>query len=245
MGAEPFSDFIVFADESGDHGMERIDPQFPVFSLVFCIFDKEAYLSKVEPEVRRLKMAFFGHDTDVLHESDIRKEKGCFAILRTDPLLRHSFYDALNRLMTELPVAIVAAVIRKDLYLQRYPEGWSPYRLAMQFCMERLVKFLRSQEQNGRLVHVIFEARGREEDRVLADELAAVASHRALWGRRRVDFQQFVFEPLFVPKAANHSGHQVADLIARPLALRVLRPDQSNRAVDIVEDRIRSFKIFP
>ncbi|WBH17292.1 DUF3800 domain-containing protein [Sphingomonas radiodurans] len=31
-----FSDFIVFADESGDHGLTSIDPQFPVFASSFA-----------------------------------------------------------------------------------------------------------------------------------------------------------------------------------------------------------------
>lgn len=30
-----FSDYLIFADESGDHGLSTIDPQFPVFALVF------------------------------------------------------------------------------------------------------------------------------------------------------------------------------------------------------------------
>ena len=32
-----FSDFIVFADESGDHGLVSINPQFPVFALAFFV----------------------------------------------------------------------------------------------------------------------------------------------------------------------------------------------------------------
>jgi hypothetical protein len=35
-----FSDFIVYADESGDHGLVSIDPQFPVFALTFCVMRK-------------------------------------------------------------------------------------------------------------------------------------------------------------------------------------------------------------
>ena len=36
-----FSDYIVFVDESGDHGLENIDPAYSVFVLVYCIFEKE------------------------------------------------------------------------------------------------------------------------------------------------------------------------------------------------------------
>jgi hypothetical protein len=34
------SDFIIYVDESGDHSLESIDPDYPVFVLSFCIFRK-------------------------------------------------------------------------------------------------------------------------------------------------------------------------------------------------------------
>jgi hypothetical protein len=36
-----FSRYIVFVDEAGDHG--PVSPEFPVFVLAFCIFDKLEY----------------------------------------------------------------------------------------------------------------------------------------------------------------------------------------------------------
>jgi hypothetical protein len=42
-----YSDYIVFADESGDHGLTSIDPEFPVFALVFCVFEKIATSKKL------------------------------------------------------------------------------------------------------------------------------------------------------------------------------------------------------
>jgi len=42
-----------------------------------------------------------------------------------------------------------------------------------------------------------------------------------------------------VPKAANSAGLQLADLMARPIGLKHIRPDQPNRAFDIIEPKIR------
>ena len=33
-----FGKYIVYVDESGDHGLTKVDRQFPVFTLAFCIF---------------------------------------------------------------------------------------------------------------------------------------------------------------------------------------------------------------
>jgi hypothetical protein len=43
---------------------------------------------------------------------------------------------------------------------------------------------------------------------------------------------QLPFEILFSDKKAMSSGLQLADLVARPVGLYVLRPDQPNRAFD-------------
>lgn len=43
-GVEPqhtdarYSDFVIYVDESGDHGMQRLDPYYPIFVLAFCVF---------------------------------------------------------------------------------------------------------------------------------------------------------------------------------------------------------------
>jgi hypothetical protein len=55
-----FSDYVVYVDESGDHSLQSIDPNFPVFSLVFCIFKKSDFVETVVPVVQRLKFDFWG-----------------------------------------------------------------------------------------------------------------------------------------------------------------------------------------
>ena len=71
-----FSEFVVYADESGDHGLVAIDPQYPVFALVFCAMRKTDYIAGVVPGVQSFKFGVWGHDAVVLHEHDIRKSKG-------------------------------------------------------------------------------------------------------------------------------------------------------------------------
>ncbi|SMN00814.1 FIG00696983: hypothetical protein [uncultured Candidatus Thioglobus sp.] len=39
-----YNDYIIYVDESGDHGMSNINKYYPVFVLVFCIFKKTDYL---------------------------------------------------------------------------------------------------------------------------------------------------------------------------------------------------------
>jgi len=240
-----FSEFIVFADESGDHGMATIDPQFPVFALIFCVFAKQDYTHVVEPAIRQLKFDFFGHDAIVLHERDIRKQSPPFDFLRGDPERREAFHQAINDLVTAMPVRVIAAVIDKAKHRERYDDPWNPYQIALHFCLERLCALLKTEEEAGRLIHVLFEGRGAVEDKELGEVFERIANDRAHWGWRRTDFRHWQLAPVFVQKAANMAGHQLSDLIARPLALRVLRPDQPNRAAAIAQRKLVDLKIFP
>jgi hypothetical protein len=240
-----FSDYIVFADESGDHGMGSIDPEFPLFSLVFCIFEKELYLREVEPALRAFKFKWFGHDAVVLHEREIRKQLPPFDLLRRDRAGREAFFDELTAMMAGIRMQIYAAVIDKEKHRARYADPWNPYQIAMHFLMEKLCSRLLAQGQKGRLTHVLFEGRGKGEDQELELEFRRIAAGQAEWGWKRAPFKAMSFEPVFVAKAANLAGHQISDLIARPLALRALRPDQANRAVEAIWQRVNDFKVFP
>ncbi len=57
-----FSDYIVYVDESGDHGLNTIDPNYPVFVLAFCIFKKTDYWQQTVPAIQEFKFNHFGHD---------------------------------------------------------------------------------------------------------------------------------------------------------------------------------------
>ena len=96
---------------------------------------------------------------------------------------------------------------------------------------------LSEKTQHGSMVHVIFESRGRKEDRELELEFRRIAANDSASGSGRQDFGPFDFQPVFVPKAADSVGLQLADLTARPLALAHLCLNQPNRAFDIVQPK--------
>jgi hypothetical protein len=240
-----FSDFIVYADESGDHGMVNIDPQYPMFALTFCAMRKDAYTAEIVPAMQAFKFGIWGHDTVVLHEHEIRKSTGPFGLLRTDRALRTRFMDELNALIETAPMTIFASVIDKAKHREKYANPWNPYEIALHFCMERLHIMMTAEKQHGKTVHVVFESRGPKEDKELELEFRRIVGNDSQWGYRRHDFSRFDFQPVFIPKAANASGLQLADLTARPIALSRLRPDQPNRAFEIIEPKLGGLKCFP
>lgn len=237
MSDAPHSDYIVFADESGDHGLVSVDPQFPVFALVFVIMRKDDYLNQVLIPFEQLKFQIWGHDQVIFHESDIRKERGDFALLRTDRKLREGFFKSLNDIIAAADFKIVASVIDKPKLKVRYNDPFNPYEIALLFSMERTLKYLASQLQASNTCHLLLEARGKTEDNELELELLRILANQSSWGYRTVDFSDSNFRHRFLDKKSNCSGLQLADLVVRPM--------QPNRAFEILAPKIYERKQFP
>jgi len=70
---DQFSRYIVYVDESGNHNLQSIDPQYPIFVLAFCVFHKRHYSEVIVPTLEKFKFNHFGHDQIVLHENEIRR----------------------------------------------------------------------------------------------------------------------------------------------------------------------------
>ena len=92
-------------------------------------------IAGIVPAVQCFKFGVWAHDAVVLHEHDIRKGKGPFAVLLTNRALRERFYGDLNRLVEAAPMTIFAAVIDKDRLRTRYADTWNPYGIALHFCI--------------------------------------------------------------------------------------------------------------
>lgn len=102
----PFSDYIVYVDESGDHSLTSIDPEFPVFVFAFCIFENSAYARTVLPSLQSFKFKYFGHDLVNLHSHEIRKARKELAILRDRDLVS----KVLSTVSVSRPVRTVSAM---------------------------------------------------------------------------------------------------------------------------------------
>ena len=243
-----FSDFVIYADESGDHSLTSINADFPVFCLTFCIFPVHTYVTEVVPAVQRLKFDFFGHDQIVLHENEIRRATGEFGSLQSD-VHRERFMARVATMLRDADVTVVAAVINKQKLLDRYSKPRNPYHLTLLFCLERIQMFLQEQGQSESRTHIVVERRGAAEDRELRAEFDRIRDgHNQVGPMPNLELRS-------ADKRVNSTGMQIADLIARPISLRVHRPNQPNRAFDVIEKKLRrsptgetagwGFKLFP
>lgn len=242
------SDYIIYVDESGDHSLEKVNPDFPAFCLTFCLVEKLTYSQSIVPRMMELKFRWFGHDMVILHESDIRKRINPFVFLG-DPEKHKRFMAEINALVNEAPMTVISGVIMKSRLIARYATPMNPYSLALLFCMEKADHLLAQCNQQGRLTHIVVEARsprrqsphvGKEDQELMAEFQAIREGRHPLRNNRPLPG----FEMIFADKKANSTGLQLADLLARPIALSKLRPEQPNRAFEIISKKL-ILKVFP
>lgn len=248
MTEETPSRYIAFFDECGDHSLDQIDRDFPLFVLSTAIVERTVYQEEIIPAMGRLKMRFWNHEGVNLHSREIRKALGDFSFMQV-PQMRAVFLSALSGLMKELPITLFITAVHKQDHKQRYGiAATNPYDLALTYTFERVLHFLDGEKE----VHlpVTAEARGKNED----NELEAAFYRLMTQGTRFIPAERFkrLKCPItFRRKTDNIAGLQIADLCAHPAARQVLKPEQPNQSWDIVKDRIyqrshvTGWKVFP
>lgn len=226
-----FSDYIVYVDESGDHSLKTIDEDYPIFVLTFSIFNKDDYINNIVPNFQKLKFKYFGHDIVIFHENEIRRRKNQFKILYNKNIY-NSFMSEISDIINESDFNIISSVIHKEKLIQTSLKNDNPYHIALAFCLERLNKFLSTNNNENKTIHIIVEKRGKKED----DELE-------LEFRRICQDKNYKFNIILADKKINSVGLQLSDMIARPIGRHLLNPKEDNRAYSIIEKKLIGYKI--
>ncbi|MFZ9034609.1 MAG: DUF3800 domain-containing protein [Francisellaceae bacterium] len=225
-----YSDYIVYVDESGDHSLQSIDDQYPIFVLSFCLFHKKNYTNKVAPMLQAFKFKHFGHDYVILHEHEIRKETGLFSFKNKAD--KYNFIEELGGIIEKSDFTIISCIIDKKKFKNKYQLPQNPYHIALKFCLERLFYFLRNKKQEVKITHIIVENRGKKEDKELELEFRRICDGDSL------HHIKLPFYVIFADKKSNSTGLQLADLTARPIGLNFLRPQQNNKVFEILKEKL-------
>ena len=227
-----YSDYIIYADESGDPNPATVDNNYPVFVLNFCVFRKDHYAASVLPAVAAFKFEHFGHDMVVLHEHDIRRRNLPFTLLH-DERKRSEFMEDLNGIIAATDFTIIGTVIDKRRIEGQQSAPTDLYELAFGSCLEQAWDFLESRGQREKVTHIVMEGRGIREDNRLEREF-----RRAQGDASRTSKSLPELEIVFADKKANSAGLQIADITARPIGRHFINPQQPNRAWALIMPKL-------
>ena len=221
--------YYLFLDESGDHGLKTIDKSFPIFLLCGILISEENY-KLIRDEINKIKTEFWNNKNVIFHSRDIRKCNNEFQIL-FDLDIKKKFYDSINDLVEKQQYNIIAASINKTEFIKKYGRLENDvYEISLSFILERTV-FCLDKLGNCNELEVIIERRGKKEDTKLGEHIQKVRQI----GTYYVDaerIQNYGFKAKFSWKNENINGLQLSDLIAYPIARKILNPQGVNLSFD-------------
>lgn len=239
---------LFYLDETGDHSLEKVDKDFPIFVLTVFVVSQNNYINNIIPAANKIRFDFWGHEGIIFHSRDIRKALFPFNILQNKST-KELFLEAISNLMKNSEFNLIVSVIKKEKLKSQYLNPYNPYDLALKFILERIIILLKNTEQKN--VTLIAECRGKNEDDSLRLSFLKIINN----GTEKINksvFADYNFILKFLPKSNNVLGTQLADLSGYPIGRKVLFPDKENKAYDLIEPKILRkidkwdcFKIFP
>jgi len=208
----------LFIDESGDHNLEKIDSQYPVFVLAGVIFDNDYYNKTAKEKIKKFKIKIFGTDKIILHTADISRNKNGFESL-ADKKVRDIFFKELYSMIESLRFEIVATGIQKKKHLLRYGiAAVDPYLLSLEFLVERFIFSLDDCKEKG---VIIAESRGTQLDNQL--QLAwldlKIKGTRFLSPTR---ISEKITDFKILPKSQAVGGLEIADFVVSPIGRKIM-----------------------
>lgn len=241
--------YILFLDESGDHGLTKPDPEFPVFLLCGVLVTEESY-ELIRQRINKLKESIWGDKTVILHSRDIRKCEKEFQKL-FDLEIKKAFYLEINKIVSTADYTILASAIQKNPYIEKFGKLQDDvYEVALSFIIEQAVLIL-NEIATGIELSIVIEKRGLKEDKQLDDHFQRLCARGT--GKLAVnELHQVSPTFTFRNKKENINGLQLADLVAYPIARYVIEPDRANPSFEILESKIyrtakgmEGLKIYP
>jgi hypothetical protein len=225
---------VLYLDESGDHNLAVIDPQYPVFVLGGVIVDQDYVEGRLASAIDQFKWKMFGRTDIVLHTADITRNRNGFERLK-DSSFRDRFYEELNLMKSELEYTVVACAVRKDEHLASFGvAALDPYLLSLDTVVEQFC-FCLDDEGEG---VIVAEMRGPTLDRQI--ELAWL--NLKIQGTKHiqaVDLERRIKAFNLRAKSSNLAGLQLADLVVSPIGRYVTgRPAKADWK--IVREKIRA-----
>ena len=243
-------DYYLFLDESGDHGIKNIDPDFPVFVLCGIIISDKNY-QLLQKDLNSIKQNFWADYKVIFHSRDIRKCEKEFKIF-LDNDIKSKFYKQLDKTLSGSNYTIISSIIHKENYIKKYGKlKTDVYEIALSFIIERAVFYLDSLGTAINSIYLIIEKRGKKEDAQLKKHFETLLQVGTFYVNAD-RLKSYNIKVEFRDKRQNINGLQLADLIAYPIARYSMDNERANPAFDIIKSKIYSrgnkmygLKIFP
>lgn len=225
----------LFLDESGDHNLNNIDLNYPLFVLAGCIIDQAYYDKSVIGKINGFKQEFFQDEKVILHYVDYTRNKGAFEKVK-EKEFREKFYENLNNVISDVDFTLLACVINKQKHNKKYGIlAADPYLFSVEIIVERFVKYLESVGDKG---CIVAESRGNQLD----NELELSFLNLKIKGTkfvRPVEISKNITSFNVRKKEENINGLQLVDAMVTPIGRRYLERKNFYINYDVIKEKFR------
>jgi len=206
------------------------------FTLTCCLFSKGQY-TKAKKLVSDLKQKYFKglEKPVVLHTRDIDHKLGPFNFKSSEK--RDEFISSITKTISAVECKIIS--ITFDLYSyvkQNYK--YDPYEVAFDIILKGLCKNV---ENNARIA-LVFESRGKNEDRILYKHIYKILNVTGCKDISKKELRTHFDEAYFNHKISNdglfaYPGIEIADMCSYPI-YRKMRFGTEGKDFEIVRTKI-------
>ncbi len=152
---------LVFIDETGDHDLVKIDPQYPLFGLGALLIDEKEY-ARLDAKIRALKEEYFESADFILHSSELKrptdKRSDPRNAVMLDATIRRRFYEAFDaQIISAFNFKLVACFIHKPTMVGTYKFPADPYYFSFENLLNRILRhggeknLIRAEKRGDRL----------------------------------------------------------------------------------------------
>ncbi len=206
--------------------------------------------SKINSDSENIKLKYWDIKNVILHSRDIRKCNNEFKIL-FDLKIKEQFYIDINNILTANNYKIICSAIDKISFIKKYGKLEDDvYEIALSFILERTI-FCLDEFKDCKSLEIIIEKRGKKEDAKLSNHLNKLKQVGTFY----VDtdrMKKYAIKQIFLDKRQNSNGLQVSDLLAYPIAKKIIFPEGVNISFELIKDKFYTkngksygLKVFP
>ena len=169
-----------------------------------------------------------------------QKAKDKRLYLLTDPVFRHHFYDAVNKLLQKYEFSVIAFAINKPGFSKLFPQHPpDPYFLSFSYIIGEYVTQLRKRETGS----IIAEKRNPQLDKqfLLSWRLTS-QSHVGIVTNKELKHHRII-KPELLPKSWNYTGLELADMISYRLSRSIMKkankPEGNEVDINIINKNLK------
>lgn len=215
-------EYYLFLDES------KPNKEVEHFCLGGCVIEKENYIKNVMPYIKNLKINIFETSDIILHETEIRRAKGQYSVMR-DKQKREKFWNAMKKLFDKYDITVLSSIITpnkcKNIYNSKYLND--EYFICLQIILENFTYFLETHNGKG---SIYLESRNSTEDNKVQNHFFNLMSNGTLFLNKNA-LQAHLTTISFPLKQDNNIGLQIADFIPNVLKKKAFNLKQKTPSI--------------